>query len=308
MNIEQANGIAMTEILRKIGCRPVKQRGEEVWYLSPFRDEKTASFKVHTGKNLWYDFGAGKGGDVVKFACDYLISGNDGAGVSSALKWLRAFATYTAIEPAPVNKQQPSTVRSLEVIRAYELQYRILTNYVESRGIPLELAQEFLKEVLVRNRKTGREFRTIGLYNEAEGFEICTEDFKGSIGSKSISFIRGTTLPATEIHIFEGMWDFLAAFAQHPAQHFEGDVIVLNSTSCLPQAFPYIKNYQNYRKLTTWLDNDEAGRNATAYLKELAEKEGIEFEAMNELYAPHKDLNEWHVYNLKPNPTSKPSL
>lgn len=308
MNIEQANGIAMTEILRKIGCRPVKQRGDEVWYLSPFRDEKTASFKVHTGKNLWYDFGAGKGGDVVKFACDYLITGTDGTGVSSALKWLRTFSACPRIEIAPAIKQQPSTVRSLEVVRAYELRYRILTNYVESRGIPLELAQEFLKEVLVRNEKTGREFRAIGLYNEAEGYEICTEDFKGSIGSKSISFIRGTKLPASEIHIFEGMWDFLAAFSQHPDQHFEGDVIILNSTSCLPQAFPYIKNYHNYRKLTTWLDNDEAGNNATDYLKELAEKEGLEFEAMNECYKSFKDLNEWHVNNLKPMTVQKPSL
>lgn len=307
MNIEQANSIAMTEILRKLGCRPVKQKGDEFWYLSPFRDEKTASFKVHTGKNLWYDFGAGKGGDVVKFACDYLISGNDGAGVSAALKWLQAFASYSPVEERPKEVPLPSTVRALEAVRVYELQYRILTNYVESRGIPLDLAQEFLKEVLVRNNKTGREFRTIGLYNESEGFEICTEDFKGCIGPKSISFIRGTELPASEIHIFEGMWDFLTAFAQHPKQHFEGDVIILNSTMCLPQSFPYLKDY-NYKKVTTWLDNDDAGRNATNYLKELAYTESIEFAAMNEIYAPNKDVNEWHVKTLQPNSVRKPTL
>lgn len=307
MNIEQANGIAMTEILRKLGCRPVKQNGNEFWYLSPFRDEKTASFKVHTGKNLWYDFGVGKGGDVVKFACDYLISGNDGAGVSSALKWLQAFATYTPTIECVKEKPQPATGRVLEAVRIYELQYRTLINYIENRGIPLELAQEFLKEVLVRNNKTGREFRTIGLYNESEGYEICTEDFKGCIGPKSISFIRGTDLPATEIHLFEGMWDFITAFTQHPKQHFEGDVIILNSTSCLPQAFPYIKNY-NYRKLVTWLDNDSAGGNATNYLKELAYTENVEFEAMNEIYKPYKDVNEWHVRTLQPKPSLKPNV
>lgn len=307
MNIEQANGIAMTEILRKIGCRPVKEKVDDIWYLSPFRNEKTASFKVNIRKNLWFDFGAGKGGDVVKFACEYLLTGNDGQGISNALKWIYTLtpspAVITPIKASDFVKPAPV----LELVRSYELQYRILTNFIESRGIPLELAQEFLKEVLVRNNKTGREFRAIGLYTEAEGFEIRTEDFKGCIGAKSISFIRGTELPAPEIHIFEGMMDFLSAFAQHPKQHFEGDVIVLNSTSCLPQAFPYIRNYHNYRKLTTWLDNDATGLKATEFLKELAWKEGIEFEAMNDLYAPHKDINDWHVHSLKPTPTLKPT-
>ena len=54
MNIEQANAIAMAEILRKIGSRPVKQRGNDIWYLSPFRNEKTASFKVNIAA-CWYN-------------------------------------------------------------------------------------------------------------------------------------------------------------------------------------------------------------------------------------------------------------
>lgn len=304
MNIEQAKGIAMTEILRKIGCRPVRNNASDIWYLSPFRSEKTASFKVNTDKNVWFDFGAGKGGNVIKFACEYLLLHSEPNGVSDALRWLGQLmpTTYSYIHKSNTVPEPVAAVPSLVAVKAYELQYRTLTNYVENRGIPLELAQEFLKEVLVRHRKTGREFFAIGLYTEAEGYELVTEDFKGTIGAKSISFIRGTKVPANEIHIFEGMMDFLSAVAEHPEQHFEGDIIVLNSVSCLPQVFPYIRNYNDYRKLTTWLDNDEAGTSATKKLKEFANIQDISFTAMNETYAPHKDVNEWHVHKAKPKP------
>ncbi|MCS2699157.1 CHC2 zinc finger domain-containing protein [Phocaeicola dorei] len=44
------------------------QRGNSVWYKSPFRTEKEASFKVDLHKELWYDFGLGKGGDIITLA------------------------------------------------------------------------------------------------------------------------------------------------------------------------------------------------------------------------------------------------
>lgn len=61
MNIEQANAIALPEILHKIGHSPFKQKGADIWYHSPFRAEKTASFHVNAIKNVWYDFGMAKG-------------------------------------------------------------------------------------------------------------------------------------------------------------------------------------------------------------------------------------------------------
>jgi hypothetical protein len=38
---------------------------DQGWYLSPFRNEATPSFKVNQSANLWYDFGEGKGGTVI---------------------------------------------------------------------------------------------------------------------------------------------------------------------------------------------------------------------------------------------------
>ena len=47
MNIKDAKQIRIVEYLRIIGYSPVNVKGHQYWYLSPFRDEKTASFKVN---------------------------------------------------------------------------------------------------------------------------------------------------------------------------------------------------------------------------------------------------------------------
>jgi hypothetical protein len=307
MNIEQANGIAMTEILQKIGCQPVRQKGEEIWYFSPFREEKTASFKVHTGKNLWYDFGEGKGGDVVKFACDYLVSGKEGSAVSAALKWLQAFDAFTPVAKYYPKRQYQDSVPAFTVISSGNIQDEILHDYIVNRGITIDLAQKFLKEIVVRHEKVG-DLRVLGFANEANGYEFFTKSFKGSTGAKSISFIRGTDAQASEIHLFEAPVDFLSAMQQYPKQLSKSDVIVLNSVKCKIQAVPFIKNCKTYRKVKSWFDNDKAGDKATEFFKNLTDSEGMEFEPMNEFYKPFKDVNDWHVEMLQIENTPKPAL
>lgn len=68
MNIQEAKNIRLVDFLAGFGHEPVIQRGNSVWYKSPFRTEKEASFKVDLHKELWYDFGLGKGGDIITLA------------------------------------------------------------------------------------------------------------------------------------------------------------------------------------------------------------------------------------------------
>ena len=75
MTCEQAREIPIVELLRNCHIHPQYVRGQDHWYLSPFRDEKTPSFKVNAKLNLYYDHGSGQGGDVVDlgrqlFRCD----------------------------------------------------------------------------------------------------------------------------------------------------------------------------------------------------------------------------------------------
>lgn len=51
--------------LESLGLRG-KKVGNQIVYYSPFRDEETPSFFVDPVKDVWYDFGAGEGGDLIK--------------------------------------------------------------------------------------------------------------------------------------------------------------------------------------------------------------------------------------------------
>ena len=68
MNIETAKQINLADYLHSLGYSPVKQQGINLWYKSPLREETEASFKVNTERNLWYDFGLGKGGGIIELA------------------------------------------------------------------------------------------------------------------------------------------------------------------------------------------------------------------------------------------------
>ena len=46
---------------------PLKKRGQSFWGCCPFHGEKTPSFSVNPGKNMFYCFGCHEGGDIFKF-------------------------------------------------------------------------------------------------------------------------------------------------------------------------------------------------------------------------------------------------
>ena len=52
MNIEEAKRIPLEDYLRRMGFSPVKEQGDSLWYRSPFRQERTPSFKVSLSRNL----------------------------------------------------------------------------------------------------------------------------------------------------------------------------------------------------------------------------------------------------------------
>ena len=68
MNIQEAKQIKIADYLQSLGYSPVKQQGNCLWYKSPFRQETEASFKVNTDRNLWFDYGLGRGGNIVALA------------------------------------------------------------------------------------------------------------------------------------------------------------------------------------------------------------------------------------------------
>ena len=73
MNIQEAKDIRLVDFLAGFGYEPVIQRGNSVWYKSPFRAEKKASFKVDLHKELWYDFGLAMRVLIISFQCIHVL-------------------------------------------------------------------------------------------------------------------------------------------------------------------------------------------------------------------------------------------
>ena len=299
MNIEQAKVIPLPTVLERMRAPLSRQNDREAWYYSPLRQERTASLHVHLAKNVWYDFGEGKGGDGLALVCAYLAASGEGATVVDALRWLGNMTggSFPPLKPSGFRRHFEAEKGWL-LKSAKPIEHLALIRYLERRGIPLPLAQRYLKQVSAKNLQTGRGILALGLRNEEGGYELRNPFFKSSISPKTISFIRGPTPKPASIHVFEGMLDFLSAAAECPAQELDGDAIVLNSVSNLKDAVPYIKGY-GYQTLFSWMDNDPAGEKARQTLYQLARHEpGLLHQPQNALYAPHEDVNAWRMHRL----------
>lgn len=53
ITIAVAKQLDLVDYLASLGFQPEKIRGQDYWYRSPLRQEKTASFKVNRAKRLW---------------------------------------------------------------------------------------------------------------------------------------------------------------------------------------------------------------------------------------------------------------
>ena len=76
MVIQDIRQIPLADFLARLGHEPVRRSGNELWYRAPYRNERTPSFCVNMAKQLWYDFGTGKGGDIFTLAGEFLESGD----------------------------------------------------------------------------------------------------------------------------------------------------------------------------------------------------------------------------------------
>ena len=70
-DIDTMRQISLADFLARLGHEPVRRSGNELWYLAPYRNERTPSFRVNVAKRLWYDFGLGKGGDIFTLAGEF---------------------------------------------------------------------------------------------------------------------------------------------------------------------------------------------------------------------------------------------
>ena len=297
MNIEQANAISMTFFLEKLGIKPQKENNFNAMYLSPIREERTASFHINKRKNTWFDHGIATGGDLVSFVCHYLKSQKEHSTVSDALRFIKNIGGFAPkINPiiyGPFEDENYLILKS-----AQSLNNKALFNYLGTRGIDLKIGFDHLQMVKVFNKLSDKHITALGFKNDNDGFELRNKAFKGCVGSKYITFKRGTNPDSGAIHVFEGVMDYLTLLTIKKTHRLEEDAIILNSLVCLAKATPYIKDY-GYNQVFTWMDNDVAGKKATNELAEfLKTQNALTHKPMNKVYDTAKDLNAWHMNNL----------
>ena len=266
--------IPIADFLNAMGIQPKKQKGGILWYNAPYRTERTPSFKVDTTKNVWFDFGTGKGGDIFDLA---------GAFIGSEDFLLQAaFIAKSRACPLPVMSQSPRNKErepAFEDIWVRSLQDSKLLDYIEERGIDAHVAIPNCEEV--RYRVHGKRYYAVGFRNRSGGLELRNRFFKGCIPPKDISLKRnGTDVCA----VFEGFMDYLSAMQ---LGIIASDWLVLNSVSNVEKALQVLGDYQ---RIECCLDNDDAGRKTFQKLQEYFGEKVID---RSSLYADHKDLNEY---------------
>ena len=65
MNIAQTKQIDIVDFLKAIGCFPTRETACAAWFRAPYREDMTPSFKVNKNRNIWYDFGLARSGDII---------------------------------------------------------------------------------------------------------------------------------------------------------------------------------------------------------------------------------------------------
>lgn len=281
MDIGMIRQTPLEDLLARLGHTPMRRKSAELWYKSPYRDEKTASFKVDTAKGLWYDFGTGKGGDIFTLAGE-MLGTDDFVRQAEYIAEVSGLPLPAIRKPAEeysfsVHGKNESGFKDVEI---RPLQSAALLDYLESRGISRSVAVRTCREAWYT--AGGKRYFAVAFRNRSGGYELRNGFFKGSISPKDVSFVLSGS---SVCNVYEGFIDYLSALELGIGTG--EDHIILNSVANIGRAIPLLKGYAEIR---CWLDNDGAGRRT---LERLRSVYGDYLMDMSALYSGYKDMNEY---------------
>jgi CHC2-type zinc finger protein/Toprim domain-containing protein len=285
MTISEMKAFDLVDYLQSHGFLPAKIQGTNYWYKSPFRDERTPSFKVNRKLNTWYDFGEGMGGTIIDFGLRFhrcriseLLSrtNNDIAAFSMpSVKSSHSNHLHTASE-------------GIQIVKASDIHSAPLKSYLYERNINIEIASKYLQEVNFINK--GTNYYALGFQNDSGGFELRNRHFKGSSAPKDLTFFNNGS---SEVLVFEGVFDFLTLCTIRKAEQLTGNVLVLNSASFFRKSIPLIQQHSVAR---LYLDNDKTGCKITDLALSIEKTKCIDERPQ---YSAFKDLNEMHIKTVE---------
>ncbi len=280
LSCERARAFPIEKALAKLGHFPTKTNDKEAWFLSPFRSEAQASFKVSKTLNRWYDHGEGTGGNVIDLVCS-ITKGT----VKEALKFLEQDQTSFYFQQRPVLHED---IRDgIQIVHARPIRHYGLLKYLFERKISISTASAICMEVHYLNK--GRKYFAIGLENNSGGWELRNKYCKNCSSPKDITHIKNGN---GKLIVTEGMFDLLSILEGTEESNLEYDFLVLNSVAFVKKAMDVI---EGYNQIDLYLDNDSTGKVTTRKL--MACSNNCLDRSM--LYEGFKDINEWLIGNAK---------
>lgn len=285
LSCREAKEKDLVNYLSSLGFQPEKIIHDDYWYLSPLREEKTASFKVNRKKNIWYDFGTGEGGTIIDFGILF-----HKCTVKEFLDSLKASFSFHQPGNIPQSLSAGQKKKTLEVIAATLIQNPSLCRYLNDRNIPLELANKYCKEV--HYSLTDKSYFAIGFPNNSGGYELRNPLFKGCIAPKDVTTIAGTN--AREIMVFEGFFSFLSyqVFKERNPSllpNLQADFLILNSLSLFKKSRDIMEKHD---RIHLFLDLDSAGSKVVATALNWSSR----YRDERSFYQSYKDLNDMLIH------------
>jgi hypothetical protein len=259
ISCEEIRKTDMVKYLSLLGFEPQKISRADYWYFSPLRDEKTPSFKINTKKNCWFDFGIGKGGNIIDFA---ILYHNCTVGES-----LRMFQNdfYFHQQPILIPPKENEEEGRIKILYDKTISSLVLIRYLHKRNIPLSLAEKYCSEIIYR--LYNKTYAALGFKNDSGGYELRNEFFKGSNSPKDITTFKNK---GKKVAVFEGFFDFLSFISFLSNKELKPiSFCILNSLSFFEKSRPFLEQHD---AIHLYLDNDQAGINTASYAKSLNEK------------------------------------
>ena len=279
INCEKARNLCLLKVLAKLGHFPKKESEKEAWFLSPFRSETQASFKVSKSRNRWYDHGKGIGGNVIDLVSEFF-----NCSVQEVLEFLNDNLSFFSFQQQPLFMEEETSIR---IIKVKDIVHMALIQYLRLRGIPITIARRYCKEVWCQYNK--KQYFAIGLQNKLDGWELRNKFCKNSSSPKTYTYLNTSH---EQLVVVEGMFDLLALATLDTSLLNNSDIIVLNSISFLEKIE---KHLHKYTSVHLYLDNDTAGKKATDYLmstySHITDK--------SDVYKNYKDLNDFLIHGKR---------
>ena len=278
--IKEIKTIPLAAFLSSLGHEPAARKGTRLWYKSPLRQEQTPSFKVETTLNCWYDFGLGKGGNIIDLAAE-LYQSTD---LRYLMRCIADSCPVPSVQTVASSFAPRHSAPNMEQFDVVPLEPRALVAYLQERGIPAHIAKTKCREA--HSSVKGKSYFAVAFENVSGGWELRNRYFKGCRGRKDISYLPwARDGPSTECVVFEGFIDYLSALTLDIISG--ADAIILNSVVNVNKAVPYLKGYTT---INCYLDNDNSGQTALA---ELTAIYGSTVVDRSTLYSEFNDLNEY---------------